>query len=171
MPAALYSQQVARVCGWRYTTRDVMSKNNHNLLFDFVMAITFVALTTILIMSARTAENIEDIDLTSSELYCKLNSKHENYSGYYRLNGQSYYSSHKFSSCEEFKALMNGNKITGKYLKSNNLLVELRVGKSLYSDNSIGMQILQGIFFGFVFFAVLRRPIHWLRDKVVQQGN
>jgi hypothetical protein len=144
-----------------------MSRVNHNLLFDFVIAITLVALTTILIVSIRTAENVEDIDLTASELSCKFNSKHENYSGYYQLNGQSYYSSHKYSSCEEFKTLMNGKTISGKYLKSNNLLVELRVGKSLYSENSIGMQILQGIFFGFVFFAVLRKPIHWLRDKVV----
>ena len=144
-----------------------MSRFNKKLQFDIVIAITIMALTIIFIISSRTVENVENIDLTASELSCKFNSKHDNYSGYYQLNGQSYFSSHKYSSCEEFEMLMNGKIITGQYLKSNNLLVELRVGNSLYSENSIGMQILQGIFFGFVFFAVLRKPIHWLRGKVV----
>jgi len=144
-----------------------MSQSNQKLQFDIVIAITIIALTIIFIISSRTAENVEDIDLTASELSCKFNARHENYSGYYHLNGERYFSSHNYSSCDEFKALMSGKNIIGKYLKSNNLLVELRVGNSLYSENSIGMQILQGIFFGLVFFAVLRKPIHWLRGKVV----
>ena len=144
-----------------------MSRFNQKLQFDIVIAITIIALTIIFIISSRTVENVEDIDLTASELSCKFNVRHENYSGYYHLNGESYFSSHKYSSCDEFKAVMSGKKIVGKYLKANNLLVELRVGNSLYSENSIGMQILQGIFFGFVFFAVLRKPIHWLRGKLV----
>jgi len=144
-----------------------MSQFNQKLQFDIVIAITIIALTIIFIISSRTVENVEDIDLTASELSCKFNARHENYSGYYHLNGESYFSSHNYSSCDEFKALMSGKNIIGKYLKSNNLLVELRVGNSLYSENSIGMQILQGIFFGLVFFAVLRKLIHWFRGKVV----
>jgi len=145
----------------------MMSQFNQKLQFDIVIAITIIALTIIFIISSRTVENVEDIDLTASELSCKFNARHENYSGYYHLNGESYFSSHNYSSCDEFKALMSGKNIIGKYLKSNNLLVELRVGNSLYSENSIGMQILQGIFFGLVFFAVLRKLIHWFRGKVV----
>ncbi|WP_412973191.1 hypothetical protein [Glaciecola sp. MF2-115] len=144
-----------------------MSRVKSKVLFDVVLATIFIVLTTIYLVSNRTDENVVDIDLTDSKLSCKFNARHENYSGYYHLNGESYFSSHNYSSCDEFKALMNGKNIIGKYLKSNNLLVELRVGKSLYSENSIGMQILQGIFFGFVFFAILHRPIHWLRSKVV----
>ncbi|WP_386032564.1 hypothetical protein [Thalassotalea euphylliae] len=144
-----------------------MSRVKSKVLFDVVVATTFILLTTIYLVSHRTDKYVVDIDLTDSELSCKLNSRRENYTGYYHLNGERYFSSNNFSSCDEFKVLMSGKKIIGKYLKSNNLLVELRVGKSLYSENSIGMQILQGIFFGFVFFVILRKPIHWLRSKVV----
>lgn len=62
---------------------------------------------------------------------------------------------------------MRGKVIIGQYLKSSNLLVDLRVGSALYAENSIGMNLLIGIFYGLVCFAFLRKPIHWLITKFV----
>lgn len=144
-----------------------MSISDKKLRFEALTAIALIALTIVWIIYHRAPDKVEYIELTGSELYCKLNLKHDNYTGYYQLKGQSYHSYHNYDSCEEFISLMDGKIITGKYLKSNNRLVELRVGSSLYTDNSTGMQILVGIFYGVILYAVFRKPILWLRDKIV----
>lgn len=115
----------------------------------------------------RVEQNVESIDLTHSELTCKTAYKRDKFRGIYILDGKEYYSNGTYEDCKEFFDLMQGNVITGKHVKSESLLIELRVGARLYTDNSIGMRILTSIFLGLVLFAFLRGPIHWISNRFV----
>ncbi len=150
----------------RIQPRGSVQKVSFKFALDAILAAVFVMLGVIYILIVRVDKNIESIDLTNSELSCKLDSRHDNYRGYYILDGQKYYSLDKYRTCEEFIDLMQGKIIKGKHLKSNGLLVELRVGTSLYTENSVGMRILIGIFIGLVCFAFLRSPIHWIGNRL-----
>ena len=120
----------------------------------------------IYILIVRVDKNTEPVDLTNSELSCKVSSRGK-YTGYFTLNGKEYFSSGTYRTCEEFLNRMTGNEIKGKHQKNKSLLVELRVGKSLNAENSVGMRVLIGIFIGLVCFAFLRSPIHWIAKKVI----
>lgn len=133
---------------------------------DIILAVCFVILAMVYILSVRVEQNVESIDLTHSELTCKKTNRGK-FRGIYTLDGKEYYSHGTYETCKEFFDLMQGKVITGKHVKSGSLLIELRVGDRLYTDNSIGMRILTSIFLGLVFFAFLRSPIHWILNRFV----
>ncbi|MFC6439261.1 hypothetical protein [Bowmanella sp. JS7-9] len=143
-----------------------MKTVNFKLALDATIAAIFITLGVIYILIVRVDKNIESIDLTNSELSCKASSRGK-YRGYFTINGNEYFSSGTYRTCEEFLNLMTGKEIKGKHQKDKSLLVELRVGESLYADNSVGMRVLIGVFVGLVCFAYLRRPIHWFAKKVI----
>lgn len=94
-------------------------------------------------------------------------SKPDKFRGVYILDGKEYYAYGTYATCKEFFDLMQGKVITAKHVKSENLLIELRVGDRLYTDNSVGMRILTSILLGLVLFAFLRSPIHWILNRFV----
>jgi hypothetical protein len=152
--------------GALYNQRGSVKKVSFKFALDATIATLFVTLGVIYILIVRVDKNIESINLTNSELSCKASSRGK-YRGLFTLNGNEYFSSGTYRTCDEFLNLMKGKEIKGKHQKNKRLLVELRAGKSLYSENSVGMRILTGIFIGLVCFAFLRNPIHWIAKKVI----
>ncbi|GAA0656574.1 hypothetical protein [Rheinheimera tangshanensis] len=134
---------------------------------DIMLAICFVIFAMVYILSTRVEQSVESIDLTHSELACKKAYKPDKFRGVYILDGKEYYAHGTYTTCKEFFDIMQGKVITGKHVKSENLLIELRVGDRLYTDDSIGMKILTSIFLGLVLFAFLRSPIHWILNRFV----
>ena len=127
-----------------------------------MLAITLVILVMVYVLSTRVEQNLESIDLTNSELACNKTSKRDKFRGFFTVGGEEYFTLGSYRSCDEFFNLMQGKVITGKHVKSEKLLIELRVGERLYTDNSIGMRVLTSIFYGLVLFTLLRSPVHWI---------
>lgn len=132
---------------------------------DIMLASTLVILVMVYVLSTRVEQNLELIDLTNSKLACNKTNKRDKFRGFFIVEGKEYFTFGTYRSCEEFLNLMQGKVITGKHVKSESLLIELRVGNRLYTDNSIGMRVLTSIFYGLVLFALLRSPMHWIFDR------
>ncbi|ARD22977.1 MULTISPECIES: hypothetical protein [Shewanella] len=143
-----------------------MKTVNFKFALDATIATLFITLGVIYILVVRADKNIESVDLTNSDLSCKVSARGK-LRGYFTLDGKEYFSPGTYATCEEFLNRMTEKEIKGKHQKNKSLLVELRVGKSLYAENSVGMRVLIGIFIGLVCFAFLRSPIHWIAKKVI----
>ncbi len=83
-------------------TKGVVLKVNQPILIDIIIALIFIALSVAFITVSRNEQNIGIVDLTESKLTCRINKKHDNYTGYYHLNNQKYFSSHNYRSCGQF---------------------------------------------------------------------
>lgn len=142
-----------------------MEKVNFRLALDMTIAALLVVLAVTYVLNVRADKNIESVDLTNSSLSCKVTTRGKQ-RGYFTINGNQFFYSRTFRTCEEFLGLMEGKEIIGKHIKDKSLLVELRVDESIYAENSIGMRILVGVFIGLVCFAFLRSPIHFLAKKL-----
>lgn len=82
----------------------------------YIIVVLLVILTT-RITIVNSSENRGSINLTNSDLSCKKNPIWENYTGYFHLNSETYFLSTKFNICDEFKKLVQGQNLNGKYSK------------------------------------------------------
>jgi hypothetical protein len=113
----------------------------------------------------RLSENIGTVDLTSSELSCKKNRKWDNFKGYFHLNSQEYYLSSKFNSCQDFKTLVQGNKLIANYLKGNNLIIDFYINNKAYYQETKSGVIFNILFLTILSWVFLRIPIKWFVRK------
>ncbi len=113
----------------------------------------------------RLSENIGTVDLTSSELSCKKNLKWDNFKGYFHLNSQEYYLSSKFNSCQEFKTLVQGNKLIANYLKGNNLIIDFYINNKAYYQETKSGVIFNILFLTILSWVFLRIPVKWFVRK------
>lgn len=151
----------------RLSKRGVVQLCRQKAIIDLILAISFVILALVYILSTRVDQNVVSVDLTNSKLACSKSNKRDKVSGLYLIDNKEYYSQWTYDSCEEFINRMQGQVISGKHVKSEHLLIELRVGDILYTDNSIGMRVLNAILLGLALYAVLRSPLHWMLSRFI----
>ena len=137
----------------------------HKYKVDIVIFTTFMLLASGWMFYSRTSENVGEIDLTTSQLSCKKNRKHDNYTGYFHLNSDKYYLSSNFNSCDDFKDLVSGKKLKGRYLQGNHLVIDFYVNDKAYYESSFNESFLIALFLSLISWAFLRVPINWLLRK------
>ena len=137
----------------------------HKYKTDIVIFTTFMLLASGWMFYARTSENVGEIDLTTSQLSCKKNRKYDNYTGYFHLNSDEYFLSSNFNSCDDFKGLVSGKKLNGRYLQGNHLVIDFYVNDKAYYESSFKESFLIALFLSLISWAFLRVPINWLLRK------
>ncbi len=118
-------------------------------------------------ISSRSDFNIGNVDLAGSVLTCKKDEKWSNYSGYFRLNNEQYYTLKKYNSCNDFKAEMADKSLIARYLKSNGLIIELKENDKVLHDSGLygygsGLGL---VLVWFLTFAIVRVPVRWFLKK------
>jgi hypothetical protein len=134
---------------------------------DLVIIIILLVFCIYWILNNQANSEITPINLSDSELSCKKARKWNNYHGYFTQNNEQYYTLERYNTCKDFKSKVTGQKVTGKYLESNNLLIELRINGKIDTEPSNVKLIYYGIFFAFIVFCFIRIPIHKLASKYV----
>ena len=116
-------------------------------------------------LHGRSNENTGEIDLTNSQLSCKKNDKHENYKGYFHLKSNVYYLSSNFYLCKDFKKLVSGKKLYGRYLKGNHLIIDFYINDKAYYESSFYKVVFSVLLISLLLWAFMRIPIKWFLRK------
>ncbi len=132
---------------------------------DITIVVVLLVILSIWVATVNSSDNRGSIELTNAELSCKKNPKWENYTGYFHINSETYFLSTKFTSCDEFKKLVQGQKLNGKYSKSNHLVTDFYINYKAYYKSSINIAILSVIFLTLLIWAFIRKPIKWFMKK------
>lgn len=103
--------------------------------------------------------------MAGSVLICKKDEKWSNYSGYFRLNNEQYYTLKKYNSCDDFKAEMADKSLIARYLKSNGLIIELKENDKVLHDSGLYGSGLGLVLVWFLTFAIVRVPVRWFLKK------
>jgi len=141
-----------------------LSQNNKIDLILFVV-ILIVSITSLSVI--RGNSETAKIDLSQSEFSCKKSKKHNNYQGYFNKDNEAYYTLEKYTNCKAFIDKVTGTEIAGIYLKSNNLLVELRLNGKVDTEHHFLKFIYYGLFIAMIIFSIFRKFIRRLVKKYV----
>ena len=120
-----------------------------------------------LLLFIRTNSEIKEIQFTHNQAQCKPY-KNSRYKGYFIVDGEEFsVSGRGYNSCQDFKTLVQGKEIYAQYLGSNNVIIELKINGKALVENTKTKLVYFGLFFAFLVFSFIRKPVHKLVDKYV----
>ncbi len=141
-----------------------LSQNNK---IDLIVFIVILILSITSLSFIRGNSETTKIDLTDSEFTCKKSRKHNNYQGYFNKNNEAYFTLEKYTDCKAFTDKVTGKEISGIYLNSNNLLVELRLNGKVDTEHHFLKFIYYGLFASLIIFSFCRKFVRRLIKKYV----
>ena len=142
-----------------------MTKVSNQIKADFLILAVLGMLFTGWFINSRNDSNVGNIVLSDSVLTCEQDKKWSHYLGYFSLNNEQYYTLQKYSSCDAFKAEMEGKSLIAKYLKSNGFILELKSEDQILYNSGVAGSAFGLVFAWFLAFALVRLPVRWLLNK------
>jgi hypothetical protein len=126
---------------------------------DIVIILVLLILIGGRIFYVHSDINIGYVELSTATLSCEKNRKYDKFSGYFTIDNDRYSSSKNYDSCETFKAIMNGKKINGYFMKGSGRLVEIIVDNKPYYERSYLSQLFYSIFGALIIWSFSRYVI------------